>query len=119
LANWESGQDHVAVYLYNGNEYLEATCGANLARAVPFNVNYRYVEHELAYLLNDATPAVIVYHEAFAPTLAAVLPQLTRTPTLVQVADGSGHALLAGAVDYQELLAASSPEPPRHRAEPG
>ena len=118
LANWESGHDHVAVYLYNGNEYLEATCGANLARAVPFNVNYRYVEHELAYLLNDATPAVIVYHEAFAPTLAAVLPQLTRTPTLVQVADGSGHALLAAAVDYQKLLAAASPEPPRTEPSP-
>ena len=112
LANWESGQDHVALYLYNGNEYLEATCGANQARAVPFNVNYRYVEHELAYLLNDGTPAVIVFHEAFAPTLAAVLPSLRRTPRLVQVADGSGHGLLPGAIGYAELLASASPDAP-------
>src|SRR5262245_14765710 len=50
---WESGQDHVALYLYNGPEYLEGMIGAFKARAVPFNVNYRYVEDELAYLLRD------------------------------------------------------------------
>ena len=106
LANWESGQDHVAVYLYNGNEYLEATCGANLARAVPFNVNYRYVEHELAYLLNDATPAVIVYHEAFAPTLAAVLrgqiqdrgdlSALDTNVTVMQILDAARESARTG-----------------------
>lgn len=112
LANWESGQDHVGVYLHNGNEYLEVVGGANRARAVPFNVNYRYVEHELAYLLNDAMPFVLVYHAAFAPTLSAVLPQLDRRPRLIQVADESDHPLLAGAEDYEQLLAASSAHPP-------
>ena len=34
LSPWESGQDHVALYLYNGNEYLEALMGAFKARAV-------------------------------------------------------------------------------------
>ena len=43
LANHESGQDHVALYLYNGNEYLEGMLGAMKARCAPFNVNYRYV----------------------------------------------------------------------------
>jgi len=112
LQNWESGQDHVGLYLYNGNEYLEATLGANRARAVPFNVNYRYVAHELGYLLNDASTACVVYHAAFAPVLAAALPGLTRPPALIQVADGSGNELLPGAVDYEWLLASASPEPP-------
>ena len=112
LANWESGQDHVGVYLHNGNEYLEVVGGANRASAVPFNVNYRYVEHELAYLLNDATPFALVYHAAFAPTLAAVLPHLDRRPLLIQVADESDRPLLPGAEDYEHLLAGSSPHPP-------
>src|SRR3978361_2032092 len=43
LANWESGQDHVALYMYNGNEYLEATLAVMKARAPPYNVNFRYV----------------------------------------------------------------------------
>ena len=112
LAGWESGQDHVGLYLHNGNEYLEGMLGAYAARAVSFNVNYRYVEEEMAYLLDDAGPAALVYHAAFAPTLAAVLPRLARQPLLVQVADESGHALLPGAVDYEEALAASSPATP-------
>ena len=37
-------------------------------RAVPINVNYRYVEDELRYLLDDADAAAIVFHREFAPT---------------------------------------------------
>src|SRR5215470_12726192 len=54
LQPWESGQDHVALYLYNGNEYLEGMVAASKARVASFNVNYRYVDEELVYLLKDA-----------------------------------------------------------------
>ncbi|MEB2286266.1 MAG: hypothetical protein B6D46_04060 [Polyangiaceae bacterium UTPRO1] len=111
LAPWESGQDHVALYLYNGHEYLEAMIGSTKARAVPFNVNYRYVEDELVYLLRDAGARAIVYHAAFAPMLARVLPKLPPPTLLLQVADGSGEPLLPGARDYEEALAASSAAP--------
>ncbi len=47
LQGHESGQDHVGLYLRNGNEYLESMIGAYRARVAPFNVNYRYVEAEL------------------------------------------------------------------------
>ena len=43
LAGHESGQDHVGLYLHNGPEYLEAMIASYRARAVPVNVNYRYV----------------------------------------------------------------------------
>src|SRR5689334_21722000 len=36
LAPWESGQDHVGLYLYNGHEYLEAMVACSKARAVGF-----------------------------------------------------------------------------------
>jgi fatty-acyl-CoA synthase len=39
LAGWESGQDHLALYLYNGNEYLEGMVGGYKGRLAPFNVN--------------------------------------------------------------------------------
>ena len=54
---WESPHDHVGLYLLNGNEYLEGMVGASKARAAAFNVNYRYVADELAYLLDDADAA--------------------------------------------------------------
>lgn len=111
LAGWESGQDHVGLYLHNGPEYLEATMGANAARAVPFNINYRYVEDELVYLLDDADTAALVYHAAFVPRLGAVLPRLRRQPLLLQVADESGHELLPGATDYEAVLTRTSSAP--------
>jgi 3-oxocholest-4-en-26-oate---CoA ligase len=109
IANHESGQDHLGVYLRNGNEYLEATLGAHRARVASFNVNYRYVEEELLYLLTDARTKALVYHAEFAPTVAAIRDRLPDLTVLVQVADDSGNALLPGAVDYEEALRAPEP----------
>ncbi len=109
LAGHESGQDHLGIYLYNGNEYLEAMLGAFRARVAPFNVNYRYVADELYYLLDNADCRALVYHAAFAPTLAAVLDRLPGLEVLIQVADGSVNDLLPGAVDYEEALAGADP----------
>ena len=111
LEPWESGQDHVALYLYNCNEYLEALMGAFKARAVGVNVNYRYVADELHYLLDNSGARAIVYHLSFAPTLRQVLPRLPELRTLIHVADDSGEKPLPGSLDYEELLAAEVPEP--------
>ncbi len=112
LERWQSGQDHVGLYLYNGNEFVEGMLGAYKARVAPFNVNYRYVEEELRYLLLDAAARGLVYHAAFAPVLAKVLPELPRLEVLLQVADDSGNELLPGAVDYEAALASAPAELP-------
>jgi len=111
LAPWESGQDHLGIYLYNCPQYLEAMAAAFRARVAPFNVNYRYVEEELLYLLRDARASALVYHASFAPRLVRILPQLEGLRLLLQVADDSGEPLLPGALDYEEALAAARPEP--------
>jgi 3-oxocholest-4-en-26-oate---CoA ligase len=107
LAPHESGQDHLAVYLHNGNEYLESMLGAFKARVAPFNVNYRYVAEELEYLLLDSRARAVVFHSAFAPTLAEVLPRLPELEVLIQVPDDSGNALLEGAEFFEDVLASS------------
>ena len=112
LAGHESGQDHVALALYNGSEYLEGMLGAFAARVAPLNVNYRYTGEELRYLLRDARPKAIVYHASLAPVLGEVLPALPWVEVLLQVADESGEALLPGAVDYEEALAQGDPAGP-------
>jgi len=112
LSGHESGQDHLALYLYNGNEYLEGMLGAFKARVAPFNVNYRYVRDELEYLLRDAGTRAVIYHAAFAPVLAEVLASVPSVEVLIQVADESGHPLLDGAIDYEEALAGADPSGP-------
>lgn len=111
LAAWESGQDHVAIYAYNGNEYLEAMLASYKARAVPGNVNYRYVADELQYLLNDMRPAAIVVGGTFAPLLAAVLPSVPSVRVIVQIDDGSGNDLLPSAHEYEAIVGCHSAPP--------
>ena len=112
LDNFRSGQDHLGIYLFNGPEYLEAMVGSYKARVAPFNVNYRYIDNELLYLLNDADARALVYHARFAPNVQRIRDQLPQLELLLQVADDSGNALLPGAIDYDHALAASSPERP-------
>ena len=112
LACHESGQDHLAIYLFNGNEYLEAMLGAFKARVAPLNVNYRYVEEELLYLLSDSRATAIVLHSRFAPTLEAVRHDLPDLQLILQVRDDSDNDLLPGAVWYEEALESASPDRP-------
>jgi fatty-acyl-CoA synthase len=111
LANHESGQDHVALYLYNGNEYLEGMLGAMKARCAPFNVNYRYVEEELLYLFDNADAKALIFHASFAPTLAKIRTRLPQIRLFLEVEDGSGEHL-AGALEYEAALAAAAPRAP-------
>ena len=113
LAPWESGQDHIALYLYNGNEYLEAMLGAYKARCAPINVNYRYVEQELSDLFADAEARAVVYHARFAPMLQRIRGRLGKVRLWLQVADGSDQDLMPGAIGYEEALRTATPEPPR------
>ncbi len=112
LEGHESGQDHVALYLYNGNEYLEGMLGSWKARLASLNVNYRYVEEELLYLFENAQAKALIYHGEFADRVASIRDKCPQLEVLIQVADESGAALLPGAVDYEEALASASSELP-------
>ena len=105
----QSGQDHIGLYLRNGNEYLEAMTAGYRARVAPFNVNYRYVEEELLYLLTDSGAKALVYGAEFAPQVASIRDRLPDLRVLIQVADSSGNALLPGAVDYESIVTTPAP----------
>ncbi|GBG39706.1 acyl-CoA synthetase [Mycobacterium montefiorense] len=112
LAGHEVGQDLLGLYAYNGNEFVESLLGAFAARVAPFNVNYRYVKSELQYLLADSGATALVYHAAFAPRVAEVLPDLPQLRVLIQIADDSGNDLVHGAVDYDSVIGSTASKPP-------
>jgi acyl-CoA synthetase (AMP-forming)/AMP-acid ligase II len=106
--------DHVACYLPNGPEYLEAMLAAHKLRAATVNVNWRYVAQELGYLLADSDAKAIVYDTRFGPTLAQVAGDLPLLRSRLVVGPSEGD--VPGATGYEEALAASSPArdfPPR------
>ena len=109
LAGHQSGQDHIGLYLRNGNAYLEAMVAGYRARVAPFNVNYRYVEEELLYLLADAKARALVYAAEFAPHVQSIRGRLPELRVLIQVADDSGNELLPDAVDYESIVGTPAP----------
>lgn len=74
--------DRVAILSWNRVEWLEAMIGCFKARAVPVNVNYRYVDEELVYLLDDADAVAIVVEPDFVELVRRCndrLPLLRQT----------------------------------------
>ena len=100
--------DHVGIYAYNGVEWIETMMALYKIRAVPVNINYRYVESELKYLCTNADLVAIVAQQEFAPRLAAIRGDLPKLAHVVLAADASG-ASTDGLefTDYEEALAAS------------
>jgi len=102
--------DHVGIYAFNCVEFVESMLGAYKLRAVPINVNYRYVEDELRYLFDNADLKALVHHRRFTPRIVAVKNEMPLLRHLIAIDDDSGEDFrAAGAVAYQDALASASP----------
>jgi fatty-acyl-CoA synthase len=100
----------IGFYLYNGNEYIEAYYATLKVRGVAVNINYRYVEQELKYLLEYSDTEVLIYHSSLADRVASVASELKQLKLLVEVDNGGGH--YDQAVAYEQLI---SQHPPAER----
>jgi fatty-acyl-CoA synthase len=103
-------QSKVGLYLYNGPEYLEGQLGVLKARGVPVNINYRYRDTELAYLLENSDAEALIFHSSLAERVALVAGDVPAVKLLVQVADDD-TPLVPGAVAYEDLVAGHDPMP--------
>ena len=107
--------DHVGVQLYNCTEYVETMIACFKVRAVPVNVNYRYVEDELLYLYNDADLVALVHDTEFTPRVDAVRAEAPLLRELIAVGDGE---LPDGAVRFDDAIAAQPRPAASARARP-
>jgi acyl-CoA synthetase (AMP-forming)/AMP-acid ligase II len=64
--------DHVGIYGLNSVEWVETLWAVFKLRATWVNINYRYVEEELAYLFENADVVALVYEEPFGPRVLGV-----------------------------------------------
>jgi len=104
----------VAFYLYNSNEYVESLFASLKLRAVPVNVNYRYTEDELAYLLDNSDAEAVIFHGSLGERVAAVRDRAPRLKAAIQVDDGA--PLVAGALRYEDLVRDTAPMPRQDRS---
>ena len=72
----------VASYLYNSNEYSEGVYATFKLRGVPVNVNYRYLEDELAYLIDNSDAEALLFHGELGDRVAKIRAQAPEREVL-------------------------------------
>jgi fatty-acyl-CoA synthase len=102
-----SGDGKVASYLYNSIEYLEGVFATWKCGAAPVNVNYRYLEDELAYLLTNSDTEILLFHGALRESVGRVADRVPTLKAMIQVDDGSPQ--LDGALRYEDAVASHQP----------
>jgi 3-oxocholest-4-en-26-oate---CoA ligase len=106
LATLGVGRDtHVALYLHNCPEYMECLFALSKLRAVPANVNFRYLGNELAFLVDNADAEVLVYHRTLRDRVTEARDQMPRLRHVVEVDDDHGDS------PYEQLLRDHEPAP--------
>lgn len=99
----------IGLYLHNCNEYLEAQYAIFKIRACPINVNYRYLDDELVYLLDNADAEAIFFEACYAERIQQIKKRLPKLKLLIQIDDGTGE-LIDGAVGFQDAIDAHEPQ---------
>ena len=105
----------VGLYLYNGCEYPEVQFGAFKGRHVPININYRYLDDELFYLLDNSDAEALFFHSSLSDRVERVMDRCPKVRLWVEVDDGGESTRRA--VPYEKLVATYDPAPRIGRSE--
>jgi len=106
----------IGIFLYNSNEYLETQFAGFKMRGVPINVNYRYLDDELLYLLDNADAEALVFHSSLGDRVARITHRLPKLRLLIQVRDDDANHVDT-ALDYEEVVKGHDPSPRISRRE--
>ncbi len=96
--------DRVAALLLNGPEVIELLLACNRLGAIFLPINFRLSAEEVAFIADDATPELLVFHAAFAPVAEKVRAG-SQVRTWVQV----GGTVAAGTLAYPALHQGKTP----------
>jgi len=96
---------HVGIYAFNCVEWLEIMLGAYKLCAIPININYRYVEEELNYLIENADMEAIFYHKQFSKKLQNIKGQLPLLKSFICINDHSDNEnVIEESFDFESLI---------------
>tara|TARA_R110002072_G_scaffold32627_4_gene99339 strand:+ start:2279 stop:3916 length:1638 start_codon:yes stop_codon:yes gene_type:complete len=91
IARGASPNDKVAFYLANGTQYTQLVVACMKARLVHVNVNYRYLEDELHYIIDNSDAKFVVYSSQFSARIANIHSRCNNVSHFIEV-DDSGAA---------------------------
>ena len=102
------------LYLNNSNEYLIAQYAIFKVGGIPINVNYRYVEEELIYLLENSDAEAVFYHACYSSRIKEIAGSLPNIKAWIEVSDGT-ESKFDQSLKYEDLLNQHSPMKRIHR----
>ncbi|GAB4579013.1 MAG: long-chain fatty acid--CoA ligase [Anaerolineales bacterium] len=100
--------DRVSILAQNGIETIDLLYGLPKIGAIFAPLNWRLTVKELAYIVNDLQPKILLVGPEYA-SLAVELCALTPIETLLALPAAS----LAGALAYETIFQSPAAEPPR------
>ena len=106
----------IGLYLHNSNEYLEAQFATFKVEGVPINVNYRYVEEELIYLLDNSDSEVVFFQSAYAERIKKIADKLPKIKAYIQVG-GENSLDMNNCYLYEEIISENPPLARKTRSE--
>ena len=93
----------VGMFMYNCPEYLITQYAAFKNRVTPVNVNYRYLDDELLYLLDNADCEALVFHSSLGDRIQRIAHRLPKLRLLIEVLDSSSAGVI-GAIPWESVL---------------
>ena len=97
----------VSLYVHNSNEYLEAQYSVFKIAGVSINVNYRYKEEELIYLMDNSDSEAVFFQGCYGNQIKSIKDKLDKVKVFIQIDDGSEQ--LDFAENYEAAIASSEP----------
>ena len=102
---------HLGIYAFNCIEWLEIMLGAYKLCAIPININYRYVEEELKYLIDNADMEAIFFHKQFSTKIKNISADLPLLKNYISIEDGlDSKDEMKSALDFELLIEHESKE---------
>jgi fatty-acyl-CoA synthase len=101
----------VAICLFNCLEWMECYYGLLKVRLIPVGINYRYLDDELAFLLDDSDARAVIYHSSLADRVVRVASRLPGMRALVQVDDARDVQVPPNALSYEDIVTSVRPAP--------
>jgi len=101
--------DRVGSFAFNNARHLELYFAVPCMGSILHTLNIRLHPDQIAWIANHAEDKVVFVDDTLVPVFEKVAPSLKTVEHIVVMGSGS-RGSLDGALDYEELLAGSSPD---------